>query len=175
MKNQKEGQKISGPFTAITERLWEADFDIYEVNIISRISSWERQGRKYFESEVSLAQKFGCDRRTVNARIKTLLKKGIITRGDKVGRAYEYKVNIDRLNTYIKTYVQSLHNICTPTVQIDEECVHPLHNTCTPTVHYQNNYQSIYKNTQMEEEDTFGGVFSPTEEDLKAFMSEIDI
>lgn len=190
------GQKISGNFTAIPELLWDADFDIYEVNIISRIISWQRQNKPFFESVVSLSERFKCNTRTISARLDALIKKGILIKKSNRGRAAEYQVNLTALFSYIKNYEPAQGPSITdepgPSIPDDTRPVQPLHNTCVATTqdicshytgayvattHYKNINHTIQNSMILEEEerDAFCERLSPTEEELQAFMNELDL
>ncbi len=85
-------------FTQIPDWYWQCGLDIYEVNIIARIASWQRQDKVFYEGKKTIAKIFGCDFKVILRRFEKLENMGIIVRGKKKGRSYCYTINSVKLN-----------------------------------------------------------------------------
>ena len=139
------------PFTMIKEWYWQCGLDITEVNIIARISSWQREKKVFFESKASLAKLFMCDRKVIIRRFERLESIGVIVKGPMKGRAYSYSVNENRLNELYLRGTASTTN-CTSEVRDDAKCVPQKNDNCTSEVRYHNN-KTINKNSFKKEDD----------------------
>jgi len=136
MKNQT--------FTQIKDWYWECGLDIYEVNIIARIASWQRNKKQFFESKDHIAKLFGCDRKTIIRKFEKLQNLGILIKGEKHGRTYVYRINEMELH---KLY------ICTREVQIDMRSVPERYIYSTSEVHYNTTQTNNKISLGAEEED----------------------
>lgn len=108
-------------FTQIPNWYWECGLDIYEVNIIARIASWQRDKKDFFESYPSLAKKFNTHVNTIKNKFKKLEAAGLIYRNGKAGRSIKWKVSDYEMNQLHKEY-----KTCTDTVKKTDKS-----NTCT--------------------------------------------
>ncbi|MCP4252165.1 MAG: hypothetical protein GY775_01935, partial [Candidatus Scalindua sp.] len=100
-------RQFSKGFIAIDQRLYDSDLDIYHINIISWILSYQEQEQPFFMSKAALADKFKCAKRTIYRRFEYLESYGILVRGEKYKKMYKYQVNIHRLNRYLSgTYLE---------------------------------------------------------------------
>ena len=72
------------PFIQIQQRLYDCNsLDIYHINIISWIASYQRQDQPFFMSKIELARKFVCDKKTIYRRFADLEKHGIVYKDGK--------------------------------------------------------------------------------------------
>ena len=147
MKKQK-----TEPFTMLKDWYWECGLDLYEVNIIARISSWQREKKVFFESKSSIAKLFKCDRKVIIRRFEHLEEIGVIIKGENKGRAFSYTVNESKLNELYLRGTTSTSN-CTSEVHQVPKCVPQRNNNCTLEVHYNNN--KTINNNSFREEDGF--------------------
>ena len=95
-------RKVAKGFIAIDQRLYDSDLDIYHINILSWILSYQVQDQPFFMSKIVMAEKFGCNRKTIERRFNDLQSLGIIMKGEKYKRMYKYKVNLHRLDMYLR-------------------------------------------------------------------------
>ena len=98
--------KITESFTAIPDWYWECGLDIYEVNIISRIASWQRQNKEYFESYDHVACVFRTHYQTIRNKFIRLESEGIIKCVGKVGRTKKWTINSNKLNAMKHSYTK---------------------------------------------------------------------
>ena len=131
-------------FTQIKDWYWECGLDIYEVNIISRIASWQRANKEFYEGKDSISKLFGCDRKTIMRKFDKLEKIGILVKGEKRGRSYLYKINESKLNELY---------ISTREVQIDTTLVPDRYTLSTSVVHYNTTQTSNKTSLRVAEED----------------------
>lgn len=102
-KPKKEIKTIEGNFIAIQQRLFDCPhLDIYHINIIAWIASYQRQDQPFFMSKVEIAQKFGCNKRTVLRRFEDLEEWGVVFRAGKWKRSIIYKVNAANLDKCLR-------------------------------------------------------------------------
>lgn len=122
-----KGNKIPGTFTAIPDVLLSVGFDIYEIVIISSIQSWNRQDKKFYESQARIASEYGCSRATINRRFKGLLDLGILIKGNRRGTGqFEYTVDTNNLMKIIKQRKSQ----CNLELQPAEKVVTESYNQC---------------------------------------------
>ena len=152
-------------FTQIKDWYWQCGLDIYEVNIISRIASWQRANKEFFESKDSISKLFNCDRKTIIRKFEKLERLGIIIKSGKKGRSYIYKINEMNLH--------KLYN-STSEVQIDEALVPERYNNCTREVHY-NTTQTSNKTSLREEETLFERSSSKDPKEPKKTVTDKDV
>ena len=162
MKQAKEG------FIKLKNQVIECEsFDIIQSVIIAKITSWQREGRQFFQSKEELAKEFKVDRKTISRRMKELEDMGVIYREGKVKRSSIYKVNPHKLHLYLSGTNLELN---VPEGYKSSEI-------CTSSTHYNNNNKNSNKTIFIGEEDVSSSS-SPTEKDLEAFagtLSDIDI
>jgi DNA-binding transcriptional regulator YhcF (GntR family) len=102
-------KKKTESFTQIPNWYWQCGLDIYEVNIIARIASWQRDNKDFFESYDSIAEMFNTSYNTIRFRFAKLEKDGIIKKNGKRGRSWKWIVSINKLNA-LKDSVKTCHN-----------------------------------------------------------------
>jgi transposase len=164
-------------FTQLPEWYWECGLDIYEVNILARISSWQRDNKSFFESYDSLAKRFNTHYNTIRNKFKKLEKLGLITKNGKAGRSTKWKVNEYELNQLHKTY-KRCQNI-NETVDTDKTCKNNAQNlqemsdVLTRDVSYNTNYKTSNKTSFMVDESLADS--PPREEEIQAFANDLDI
>ena len=71
-------KKTNERFTMIPNWYWECGLNIVEVNIISRIASWQRDGKEFYESAESISVLFGVSYSTIKRTFNKLVKDGVI-------------------------------------------------------------------------------------------------
>ena len=164
-------RRFSKGFIAVDQRLFESDLDIYHINIISWILSYQVQDQPFFMSKTMLAEKFGCERKTIVRRMDYLESYGILVRGEKYKRMYKYQVNTHRLDMYL-TGTHLERNV--PDRYTSSKI-------CTSEVHYNNSNNKTSSNkTSFGDEDDFRSSSSKpkktiSENDLAKFLNELDI
>ena len=92
-------KKKTETFTQIPDWYWQCGLDIYEVNIIARIASWQRANKKFFESYDFIAKTFNTSYNTIRFRFEKLEKAGILKRNGKKGRSWMWIVDSNKLNS----------------------------------------------------------------------------
>ena len=169
-KPQKKNKPINGSFIAVTDRLMQCkEFDLYQKLIIAYISSYQRQEMKFFMSKQELAERFDCSWKTVKRRMDSLEEMGILIRGGKVKRTIVYRVNADKLETYL-TGMYSKGNIPDSTVSSRKH---------TREYDYKNTNKNSNKTIFIEEETS--GVSSskdqksPKPEDIEQWLLNEDL
>jgi hypothetical protein len=118
------GKKLEDNFTAIPQWYWECGLSLLEVNIISRIASWQRQKKEFFEGYDSLEKLGWGHYNTIRNHFIKLEKKGLIQKNGKNKRAWKWIVKLDSLrslhsNNQCKNndiYLQPVLEIVTPDV-----------------------------------------------------------
>ena len=148
-------EKITETFTAIPDWYWECGLDIYEVNIISRIASWQRQGKDYFESYDHVACIFKTHYNTIRNRFKRLESQGIIKCVGKAGRSNKWCINVAKLNAMKDSYT---------TCKNTDKYLHEMSDDLTRDVSYKNPKTS--NKTSFREEEA-SGASSPSDMELK--------
>ena len=120
-------------FTKIPNWYWQCGLDIYEVNIIARIASWQRDKKEFYESYDSIACMFNTHYNTIRNRFKKLEKMGIIKSNGKKGRSIKWVVDNNKLNAlkYSNT-----------TCKNNETFLHEVSDILTPDVSYNTNKTS---------------------------------
>ena len=161
--------KIEGDFIAIQQRLYKCEaVDIYHINIIAWIASYQRQGKPFFMSKTELATMFGCNMRTIIRRLDELESNGIIYKDGKVKRSWIYKLNPSKLD-----YTLRVNNLDTKLTdsQISSKIV-------DSSTHYKNNNKTSLNKTSFREEDDILSSSSSqpmTEQEFANFLDELDI
>ncbi len=137
---------IQGEFIAIQQRLFECEaLDIYHINIIAWISSYQRQGQPFFMSKTELAKRFKCNMRTIIRRLDELELIGIIYKDGKVKRSWRYKVNSAKLDYCLR--VNNLETLLTQS-QTSQKIV-------DSSTHYNTNNKTSSNKTSFRDEDDF--------------------
>ena len=160
---------IEGEFIAIQQRLFKCEaLDIYHINIIAWIASYQRQGRPFFMSKTELATMFGCNMRTIIRRLDELESNGIIYKDGKVKRSWIYKLNPSKLD-----YTLRVNNLDTKLTesQISSKIV-------DSSTHYKNNNKTSSNKTSFREEDDILSSSSSqpiTELDMLDLVKDLDI
>jgi DNA-binding transcriptional regulator YhcF (GntR family) len=164
-------------FTQIPNWYWECGLDIYEVNILARIASWQRDKKDFFESYPSLANRFNLHVNTIKNKFKKLEKLGLITRNGKAGRSIRWKVDEYQLNQLHKEYKRCTnidqtadkYKTCTNIAQKVQEIDY----NSTPDRLYNTNYKTSNKTSFMVDESLADS--PPREEEIQAFANDLDI
>ena len=162
--------KIPDKFTAIPQWYWECGLNLLEVNIISRISSWQRQKKEFFEGYDSLERLGWGHYNTIRNNFIKLEKKGLIQKNGKNKRAWKWIVKIDSLkalhsNNQCKN--EDTNNQC----KNNDIYLQPVLETLTPDVSYKNTKNSN-KTIFSEEEEKRS---SPSQPEKKPEISDIEI
>jgi len=159
------------PFIQIQQRLYDCNsLDIYHINIISWIASYQRQDQPFFMSKIELARKFVCDKKTVYRRFADLEKHGIVYKDGKYKRSHQYKVSAYHLDRYLSG------------THLDSKVPQSLSSSkkSTSEVHYKtNNKTSSNKTSFREEEALFERSSSktpkgPNLKQMEAFVYELN-
>src|SRR6056300_1094634 len=127
MKKQKT--KIEEPFTAILAWYWECGLNLLEVNIIARISSWQREKKEFYESYDFLSQKFGTHYNTIRNTFIKLEKMGVIKKNGKHRRTWKWVVDGNKLNALKHSNTRCQNN---------DTLLHQESELLTPDVNYKN-------------------------------------
>ena len=161
--------KIASPFIAVSHKLFDCKgLDLYHSTIISWIYSYQRQGQPFFMSKAELAEKFGCDKKTVYRRFDELEEFGIIYKDGKHKRSFKYKVDSFKLDRYLRgTHFEK---------RVPER--YSSQEIGTSEGSYNNNNKTSNKTSFRDEDDILSS--SPSQPDFnaeafEAFMNEMDI
>ena len=157
-------KKNNERFTMIPNWYWECGLNIVEVNLISRIASWQRDGKEFYESAESLSKLFGVSYSTVKRTFNKLVKDKVIIRNGKHKRMWKYVINGSKLNSLKKDVGQ--------TDQLNDICSSPRPNISTTEDHY-NTTKTSNKTSFREGEDKASSL--PNPEELEAWMQTVDI
>lgn len=160
--------KIPDKFTAIPQWYWECGLNLLEVNIISRIASWQRQKKEFFEGYDSLERLGWGHYNTIRNTFIKLEKKGLIQKNGKNKRAWIWVVKTDSLKA-LHTNNQSKNK---------DKYLQPELETLTPDVSYKNPKNSNKTIFRVEEEECNSSspkVEGPDEVDLELWVNELDI
>lgn len=171
---------ITGSFTITPDLLLQADFNAIQILILSRILSWQRSNKPFYESEVVLSKLFGENRRKIRKALADLVDKGVIQKkADKVCRTFEYICDEGNLKYYIRAYKSSCvgptQDLCnTYTGSCSAPTQDPVQGLHTIIINNNN------KNNNTEEEPLLGGsssgpILNISDEELKAFIEDLDI
>ena len=134
--------KMKDNFTAIPNWYWECELSLLEVNIIARISSWQRQKLKFFEGYDHIASLGFGHYNTIRNTFNALEKKGLIKRDGKVKRAWVWVV-IEHKLLELHSNIQCKNN---------ERYLQPESEILTPDVSYKN--PKINNKINLREEET---------------------
>ena len=160
--------KMKDNFTAIPHWYWECGLSLLEVNILSRISSYQRQKLKFFEGYDHIASLGFAHYNTVRNCFLNLEKQGLIQKNGKVKRAWIWIVKEHKL-LELHSNNQSKNN------ELD---LQPELETLTPAVSYKNP-KNINKNILREEEEAFAASSLLSDEDkvkmLEPELNNLDI
>ena len=157
-------KKTNERFTMIPNWYWECGLNIVEVNIISRIASWQRDGKEFYESAESISVLFGVSYSTVKRSFNNLVKQGIIIKNGKHKRMWKYVINSSKLNNLKKDtghldQLNDKYSSPRPNIQFTED-------------HY-NTTKTSNKTSFREGEDKASSL--PNPEELEAWMETLDI
>ena len=140
---KKQNTQIEEPFTGIPEWYWQCGLNLLEVNIIARISSWQRQKKDFFESYDLLSQKFNQHYNTIRNTFIRLEKKGVIKKNGKHRRTWKWVVDEYKLNALKHSNTRCQNN---------DTLLHQESELLTPDVSYKNTKTS--NKTSFREEET---------------------
>ena len=157
-------KKTNERFTMIPNWYWECGLNIVEVNIISRIASWQRDGKEFYESAESLSKLFDVSYSTIKRTFNKLVKDGVIIRNGKHKRMWKYVINGTKLNS-LKKDVGHLD-------QLNDKYSSPRPNIQFTEDHY-NTTKTSNKTSFREGEDKASSL--PNPEELEAWMETLDI
>ena len=92
-------------FIQVQQRLYDCELlDIYHINILAWISSYQRQEKDFFMSQTELAKKFKCNVRTVMRRFDNLQKWELVKKNGKHKRSWKWIVNADKLHYFAEKH-----------------------------------------------------------------------
>ena len=92
-------------FIQVQQRLYDCELlDIYHINILAWISSYQRQERDFFMSQTELAKKFKCNTRTITRRFEDLEKWELVKKNGKHKRSWKWLVNADKLHHFTEKH-----------------------------------------------------------------------
>lgn len=157
-------KEITKGFIQLQNAILECEhFCVIQSVIIAKIASWQRNGKTFFQSKQEIAKEFRVDRKTISRRMDSLEEMGVIQRDGKVKRSVIYKVNIHKLDMYLK----GTH----PERNVPDR--YTSSKKCTTSDHYNNNNKNSNK-TIFIEEGTSGVPSSTDQKALDAFLKELN-
>ena len=97
-------------FIQLQERLYDNEhLDIYHVNILAWVQSYNRQKKPFFMSNEELAKKLTCNPKTVKRKFDDLIKWDLIVNVGKRGRSWVRETDGDRIHKFLH-YGPKVHN-----------------------------------------------------------------